>query len=107
MNVREYITSLFSGMNIPEAFLIDTGLDLEEEYSPSLPIGPQIVNLAVGIINMVSVKSVSENGFSMSWDTDRLGKLYLWLCRKYKIKPDPETLSDIGVSAIVDISDCW
>lgn len=107
MNVREYIVSLFTGISIPEAFLVDTGLDLEEEYSPGLNIGQQLVNLTEGIINMVSIKSVSENGFSMSWDTDRLGKFYLWLCKKYGIKPNPDVLTSIGVSAIIDISDIW
>lgn len=107
MNVREYICSLFKGIDIPEAFLVDTGLDLEEQYSPSLNIGKQIVELAGGIINMVAIKSVSENGFSMTWDTERLGKLYLWLCRKYGIKPDDEILALIGISAITDISDTW
>ena len=107
MNIREYICSLFKGIDIPEAFLLDTGLDLEQEYSKDLPIGQQIVDLAGGVINMVAVKSVSENGFSMSWDTDRLGKLYLWLCRKYGLKPDPDILSTLGISAIIDISDTW
>lgn len=107
MNVGEYIQSLFTGINIPEAFLADTGLDLEEEYSPALPIGQQLVDLAGGIINMVAIKSVSENGFSMTWDTDRLGKFYLWLCRKYGIKPDDDVLTALGISAIIDISDTW
>lgn len=107
MNVREYICSLLKGITIPEAFLVDTGLDLEEEYTPSMPIGRPLVTLVEGIINAVSVKSVSENGFSMTWDTDRLGKFYLWLCRKYGIKPDAEALATLGISAIVDISDTW
>ena len=107
MNVREYICSLLSGITIPEAFLVDTGLDLEQEYSPDLPIGSQVVDLVGAVINMVAVKSVSENGFSMSWDTDRLGKFYVWLCRKYGITPDSELLSTLGVSAIIDISDTW
>lgn len=107
MSIREYISSLLTGVQIPEAFLVDTGLDLEQEYTPDLPIGPQIVELVGGIINMVAIKSVSENGFSMTWDTDRLGKLYLWLCRKYGIKPDDEILSELGISSIIDISDTW
>lgn len=107
MNIREYISSLFTGINIPEALMADTGLDLEQEYSASLPIGQQIVDLCGGIINMVSVRSVSENGFSMSWDTDKLNKFYLWLCKKYGIKPDPELLDILGVSSIIDISDTW
>ena len=107
MIIREYISSLLTGVQIPEAFLVDTGLDLEQEYTPDLPIGPQIVELVGGIINMVAIKSVSENGFSMTWDADRLGKLYLWLCRKYGIKPDDEILSELGISSIIDISDTW
>ena len=107
MNIREYICSLLSGMTIPEAILVDTGLDLEQEYTPDLPIGPQLVHLVEGVINMVAVKSVSENGFSISWDTDRLGKFYLWLCRKYGIRPGTEELASLGIGAIIDISDIW
>lgn len=107
MNIREYISSLLTGVQIPEAFFADTGLDLEQEYTPGMDIGSQVVTLVGGIINMVAIKSVSENGFSMSWDTDRLGKLYLWLCRKYGIKPDNDTLALAGISAIIDITDTW
>lgn len=107
MTVREYICSLFSGVTIPEAMLVDTGLDLDQLYSPGLPIGPQVIGVAEGIINMVSVSSVSENGFSMSWNTDKLGKFYLWLCKKYGIKPNNDMLSILGISSIVDISDTW
>lgn len=107
MNVREYICSLLKGIDIPEAYLVDTGLDLEQEYSPDMKIGSAVVNLVGGIINMVAVQSVSENGFSMSWDTSRLGKLYAWLCKKYGIQPDPDVLSLVGVSAIIDITDTW
>lgn len=107
MNIREYICSLLSGIKIPEAMLIDTGLDLEQEYSPDLSIGPQIVSLVEGVINMVAVKNVSENGFSMTWDTDRLGKFYLWLCRRYGITPGIQELASLGISAIIDESDSW
>lgn len=107
MNVKEYIHSLFNGLTIPDALLADTGLDLEQEYSPSLVIGPAVVDLCAGIINMVALKSVNENGFSMTWDTDRLGRFYLWLCRRYGIKPKAEELSLLGLGAIIDISDTW
>ena len=106
-SVREYIVSLFNGLTIPEAMLLDTGLDLEQEYSSELSIGPQIVSLCEGVINMVTLKSVNENGFSMQWDTDRLGKFYLWLCKKYGITPNADTLGLIGLGAIIDISDTW
>ena len=107
MNVRDFICSLLTGVQVPEAFLIDTGLDLEQEYVPGMNIGPQVVDLVVAMINAPALESVSENGFSMSWDRKNLGKLYLWLCKKYGIKPDKDTLSLVGISAIIDITDTW
>lgn len=39
--------------------------------------------------------SVSENGFSVTWDTDGLKNFYLYLCRKYDITP--EVIAGLGI----------
>ncbi len=109
MTVREYIASLIPGVSIPEALLIDAGLDLETDYDTSMSsdVGNAIVSVMGGIILAPRVKTVNENGFSMSWDTDALGRYYLWLCKRYGIPPDKEVAALIGTSSIIDISDTW
>ena len=109
MTVKEYIVSLLPGVSIPEAFLIDTGLDLETDYDTSMysEIGNSLISVLGGIILAPRVKTVNENGFSMSWDMDALGRYYLWLCKRYGITPDKEVAALIGTSSIIDISDTW
>lgn len=109
MTVQEYIASLLPGITIPEAFFIDAGLDLEDDYDTSMysTIGNALISVMGGIILAPRVKNVNENGFSMSWDTDTLGRYYLWLCKRYGVTPDKEVAALIGTSSIIDISDTW
>lgn len=109
MNVKEYIVSLLPGLTIPEAYFADMGVDLEAEYDSSMfvYVGQRLCSVLAGLILAPRVKSVNENGFSMSWDTDTLGKYYLWLCKRYGVTPDSEVLALLGMSSIIDISDTW
>ena len=107
MTIKEYMVSLLPGLTIPEAFFEDMTLDVEEDYEPSMynEVGIALVNAVAGVILAPQVKSVNENGFSMSWDTDLLGKYYLWLCKRYGITPDPDVT--LGLGSIIDKSDIW
>lgn len=107
MTIKEYMVSLLPGLTIPEAFFADMPLDVEEDYEPSMyyEVGKSLVNAVAGVILAPQVKSVNENGFSMSWDTDLLGKYYLWLCKRYGITPDDDVM--LGLGAIIDKSDIW
>ena len=109
MTVKEYIQSTLTGLTVPEAYFADMGLDLERQYDSSLfyTVGAAMTSVMAGLILAPRVKNVNENGFSMSWDTDTLGKYYLWLCKRYGITPDPEVLALLGTSAVIDISDIW
>ena len=109
MTVKEYIVSVLPGVTVPEAFFADMDIDLEEDYDSSMyySVGGAMVSVLAGIILAPRVKTVNENGFSMTWDTDTLGKYYLWLCKRYGITPDSEVLALIGTSSIIDISDTW
>ena len=109
MTVKEYIVSSLPGVTVPESYLMDMSLDLEAEYDSSMfySVGGAMVNALAGLILAPMVKTVNENGFSMSWDTSALGKYYLWLCKRYGITPDPEVVALIGTSSIIDISDTW
>ena len=52
-------------------------------------------------------KSISENGFSVSWDMSKVGWWYRLLCSKYGIKPDTNVLESLGVSVIKDATNKW
>jgi hypothetical protein len=53
------------------------------------------------------LQSVNESGFSLSWDFATLGKYYLWLCRRYGVSADSDTLQLLGISTITDKTDIW
>ena len=109
MTVREYICSTLSGLTVPDAFFADLTFDPNQEYTTSLyaEVGAAMVSMLGGLILAPKVKSVNENGFSMQWDTDTLGKYYLWLCKRYGITPDSEVVALLGMNTIIDISDTW
>lgn len=109
MTVKEYIVSSLPGVTVPESFFVDMPLDLDAEYDSSMfyAVGDAMVGALAGLILAPMVKSVNENGFSMSWDRGTLGKYYLWLCKRYGITPDPEVVALIGTSSVIDISDIW
>lgn len=109
MTVKEYIASTLQGITIPEAFYADMGVDLEADYDSSMfmEVGVEMTTALAGLILAPRVKQVNENGFSMTWDTDTLGKYYLWLCKRYGIIPDADVLSLLGMSSIIEITDRW
>lgn len=108
MSVKEYIRSLLTGLDIPDAFYADMGIDLEADYTPGDPeVGKAVVGSLAGLILSPQVSAVNENGFSMRWDRGQLGKYYLWLCRKFGLTPDKEVEAVVGISAVIDISDSW
>lgn len=107
MTNREYISQRLAGFNVSEALLADSGIDPDSEYVPSETMDRAVVSLLEELILAPSIKSVSESGFSVSWDTERVGRWYLYLCNKYGIAPDDDVLPLLGISMIKDISDLW
>lgn len=109
MTVREYIASTLSGLSIPPAYYEDLMVNPDDTYDHSmyLDVGRAMVSFLGGLILAPRVRTVNENGFSMQWDTDNLGKYYLWLCKRYGITPDPDVVSLLGINTIIDISDTW
>lgn len=109
MTVKEYIQSSIPGITIPDAYFADMDIDLEDDYDSSMfqSVGVAMTTALAGLILAPRVKQVNENGFSMAWDTDTLGKYYLWLCKRYGITPDSEVVAMLGISSIIEISDTW
>lgn len=97
MTVNDYISQKFQtfGINLSEADLLEislfSGINGEDEMNSS----------NIGLVSVAMVKfipslllranSISENGFSMSWDIKGVKEYYSFLCKKYGLE---DMLSD-------------
>lgn len=92
MTIKEYISAKFQtfGIRLSEADLLDMSLnankDLEDEVSKEC-IGSVSVAMARFIPSLLlRATSISESGFSMSWNIDGIKDYYSMLCRQYGLK---------------------
>ena len=97
MTVNDYISKKFQtfGINLSEADLLEislsSGINGEDEIDPS-NIGLISVSMAEFIPSLLlRATSISENGFSMSWNIQGVKEYYSFLCKKYGLE---DTLSD-------------
>lgn len=97
MTVEDYIKGKFQtfGITVSEADLLElslsSGISGEDEMGPS-NIGLVSVAMAKFIPSLLlRATSISENGFSMSWDIKGVKEYYSFLCKKYGLE---DTLSD-------------
>lgn len=97
MTVNDYISQKFQtfGINLSEADVLEISLSSEisgEDEMDQSNIGLVSVAMAKFIPSLLlRATSISENGFSMSWNTQGLKEYYSFLCRKYGHE---DTLSD-------------
>lgn len=91
MTAEEYITQKFSSFGYtPTAadvldITVSAGLTTEDEITSD-----NVELMGVGICNFIPSllarpQSISENGFSVSWNADGLKKYYNYLCNRYGI----------------------
>lgn len=97
MTVADYIRGKFQtfGITVSEADLLElslsSGISGEDEMNQQ-NIGLVSVAMAGFIPSLLlRATSISENGFSMSWNTQGLKEYYSFLCKKYGLE---DTLSD-------------
>lgn len=97
MTVNGYISQKFQtfGINLSEADLLEislsSGISGEDEMDQS-NIGLISVAMAEFIPSLLlRATSISENGFSMSWDIKGVKEYYSFLCKRYGLE---DTLSD-------------
>jgi len=114
MTIKEYISQKFAPFgSLSEAQLFDMsmnggfGLDDEYEESNTRAVGIAMISAIEELVFSPKVKSVSENGFSISWDFDSLGRYYLWLCRHWGVTPNDDALDILGISMIINRTDIW
>lgn len=114
MTISQYISQKLKPFGtLSEAQLLGVSLNapfnVDDEFS--IENADDVARAMVGLIEELvfspKMSSISENGFSVSWDFAGLGKYYMWLCRKYGIKPDDDTLAMLGMSAVIDKTDIW
>lgn len=101
MTVNEYISQRFQtfGIQLSEADLLDMYLNcnwMGESYKIS---GEDEMNedyygrVSVAIAKFIPslllrATSISESGFSMSWNLQGIKDYYSWLCRQYGLKDE-------------------
>lgn len=114
MTIREYILQKFAAFGeLSEAQLLDMSLNgkfgLDDEYNDDVSkfVGIAMISGIEEIVFAPKLKSVNENGFSISWDYGDLGKYYLWLCRRWGVAPNEDVLDMLGVSMIIDRTNIW
>lgn len=108
MTNKEYILGKLQAFGITEAQLADMEIDLEDTYVPNDPsVGIAMVGLIEEVSLLPTKQSVSEQGFSISWDKKNLSAYYKYLCSKYGVKQNTEVLSLMGANAIIDRTDEW
>ena len=92
ISVKEYIAQKFQsfGITISEAELLDiafsSGLSMEDEVTAN-----NYNKVAVAVVKFVPTlllraQSISENGFSMSWDLEALKTYYSCKCKEYGLE---------------------
>ena len=92
MTIEEYISGKFQsfGIQVSEADLLDMSLNARKELSDEISqdnIGSVSVAMARFIPSLLlRATSISESGFSMSWNIDGIKDYYSLLCRKYGLE---------------------
>lgn len=94
MSIKEYMSAKFQsfGIQLSEADLLDMSLNakkgLENEVSQD-NIGAVSVAMALFIPSLLArPTSISESGFSMSWNPQGLKNYYSLLCKQYGLKDE-------------------
>lgn len=106
MTIKEYITSKFQifGIKLSEADLVDISIVVNlDADAVGDNINEALKAMAIHVIPnlLLRAKSISENGFSITWDNDALLKYYAWLCKHLGID------DILNNSSVTDISNMW
>lgn len=94
MNIKEYISGKFQsfGIQLSEADLLDMSLNAHKELEGEVNqecIGSVSVAMARFIPSLLArPTSISESGFSMSWNPQGLKDYYSLLCKQYGLKDE-------------------
>ena len=113
MTIVQYLQQSLQAFGLSDAMLaditIEADVDMDAEYTADVQakVGKAMCSSIEMLLFTPRMSNVSENGFSMSWDYANLGKYYLWLCRRWGVKPNEETVNALGLNTITDRSGIW
>lgn len=113
MTIGEYIRTTLSPYGVSEAnifdILIESKLEETDDYSEEnqAAVGRALCSGIESILFTPRLKSISESGFSETWDYANLGKFYLWLCRKWGVTPDKDVVAALDMNVITDRTGMW
>lgn len=94
MTVKEYISQRFQsfGIQLSEADLLDVflsaGISGEGEMGDAVNVQVQVAMAKFIPSLLLRASSVSESGFSMSWNIQGIKDYYSMLCRRYGLKDE-------------------
>lgn len=94
MTVREYISGKFQsfGIQVSDADLLDVCLNANNELDDFVNqdnIGSVSIAIARFIPSLLlRATSISESGFSMSWNIDGIKSYYSMLCKQYGLEDE-------------------
>lgn len=112
MHVGEYLQDQLRAWGVTQSQLMDValdGVDPNEEYTADNRevVQRAMLTLLEQVVLAPYQKSISENGFSVSWDFGNVGRYYLWLCRRLGVTPNEDVVNALDISTITDKSDIW
>lgn len=85
MIIGDYIKQKFQtfGIQLSEADLLDISLEADGELTEDnkLKISVSIVRFIPNLL--LRAQSISESGFSMSWNIQGIKDYYSWACKEY------------------------
>ena len=94
MNVRKYISDKFQsfGIQVSEADLLDMSLNAKMDIDDDVTAdGLDAISVAIARFIpslLLRATSISESGFSMSWNTQGVKDYYYLLCKQYGLKDE-------------------
>lgn len=94
MNVRKYISGKFQsfGIQVSEADLLDMSLNAKVAIDDDV-MSENVDSVSVAMARFIPslllrATSISESGFSMSWNIQGIKDYYSLLCRQYGLKDE-------------------
>ena len=94
MNVRKYISDKFQsfGIQVSEADLLDMSLNAKMDIDDDVTAdGLDAISVAIARFIpslLLRATSISESGFSMSWNIQGIKDYYYLLCNQYGLKDE-------------------
>lgn len=90
MIIGDYIKQKFQtfGIRLSEVDLLDISLGLDEEVTTDNKLKADVAIAKFVPSLLLRAQSISESGFSMSWNIQGIKDYYSWACKEYGLKDE-------------------